>query len=1367
MGELIVVRPPPVRWPRRLALTLTAGLALFSAAQFLTLASPPPLAPGHGDELVRRVFFPLTADRPLQLDTEDIQERLTIGLLLRYDPLQSARAVDVSLQFEWLDAERQVVALRRWTKPMRPAPQSQQAIGLFVDPAGYRLSSHRNVILPEAPFPPNATALRISLVGEVPGELLVRFFTRQLISVGLRAQALQRERLEKFGSRSSLPPELLPTSVRDHVQGYTWATLKAVDEHDEPPPARPILRRELSPEEREAFFASLSRTLDDPTWHEIQRHRPLAFDITQAGRYSLEFDRLLSPSAEQGLSLVVRVPGKPERPVPLNVIQQAAPLFCPAPSTLVLRHSGAPVFARLRAQELPRTPLIPPASDRRLAYLSGDPRVLSRLLVPVLRDLPPETLLPPPPSVLRFDFTPEEIAQQVALRLRVRRAGQATEGALDEAPPIAVHWRLQGDTTAQELAGETLVELQPRALERLPQDYAHLTTSGAGLLSVRLPAWARLLEVWTTDPALLYADLSLPDVRLPEPVPTEHTPRFLCALASDPRGRRFFRVRPSNTASHELSATALLLTLQNGLVRGPRDPQPDPSRQVLTLTTGARAVPFLVPVRPRGTYPRDDGYEPYRHDAFRVLGADERVDVFDDGTPFPEPREVIVLPSDGPASRHLLARGRPRIPPGASALVNDPGTPDAGWALRHALPASSSEPFTAEWAHDGQPGYVVVDVIKPDAEPLRLDLDIGPTRRRALTGLPVTVLPTDTQRSFMLEAGSEPRALSLTPEHAPRGATWRLVIGFGADLPIGELGIRVRPRRDDVWVVARVVRPSRMTRGETWSADVQGIEAVEVVRQGGTPDDPLEQVSITGAHAPLTSPLARAAVGVSTTNVSGSLSGVRILGTLPDSRRVLLPRAEQRVRAFPLPLELPRPEGGWPGLEVMRVILLWSTGDAQAPPEEPMQIRIRYPGGGFDERAQTPSWRRLERAGRVEHPGHVVWRSRPLYVQLPKKVEGVELTGAPDVDALVAVRVVAPDAVVLHGGGLPDGALGRVIPVRAAERFGLATEVLSERPSDLQWLGGNEPDAAGFTTLTRSFRKEGDWRLLEPEEGRPSEYRMTPRQLAERQDPVLRFEANDSEVQALAVAGATTRIQLTGPAPIRAAAPFSILRPVTPGTPLRIDLADPNSAPEAFPHVLLRYSGIPVALQEPIELTVLLDGEEIARERVVVPDGSLSIGDVTATLHDLEVRSSQPLGAGQVWVRTIDHPRPGDLRTHGAWAAETEEPLVVSLPVDLEPGDTWVIELFAAERPTLEWSDWTVDLFDRDGLLMRREQHHVFGTTADDAPMRAADGTPAWPWIRVWRRCTFEDAVARTAIVRGPRPKHVLVRTICVRRQGP
>jgi len=1346
---------------------LTAALVLFSAKQFMTLASPPALAPGHDDELVRRVFFPLDPARPLQLDTEDIQERLTIGLLLRYDPLQAARAVDVALQFEWLDDQGRVIALRHWTKPMRPAPQSQQAIGLFVDPAGHRLSSHRNVILPKTPFPPQAKALRISLVDQLPGELLVRFFTRQLISVGLRAQALQRERLEKFASRSSLPPELLPTSVRDHVRGYTWTTLKAVDERGEPPPARPILRRELSTEEREAFFASLSRTLADPTWHEVQPHRPLVFDVTQAGRYALEFDRLLSPEDEADLSLTLRVPGEPERPISLNVFQQAAPLFSPAPASLVLRHAGSPVFARLRAVELPRTPLIPPASDRRLAYLSGDPEAITRLLVPVIRELPPETELPAPPGVLTFTFTADEIAQQVALRLRVRRAGLLDAGSLDAPPPIAVHWRLQGDTTAEVLAGETLVELQPRELERLPQDFAHLTTSGAGLLSVRLPEWARQFEVWTDDPSLLYADLSLPDVRLPEPVPTEHAPRFLCALASDPRGRRFFRVRPSNTAHHELAATAILLTVQNGLVRGPRDPRPDPSRQVLTLTTGANAQPFLVPVRPRGTYPRDDGYEPYRDDAFRVLGQDEQVDVFDEGLPFPSPREVIVLPSDGVASRHLIARGRPRIPPRASALVSDPGSPDAGWVLRHALPASAREPFAAEWDHDGQPGYVVVDVIKPDAEPLRLDLDLSPARRRALTGLPVTVLPTDTQRSFLLEAGSEPRALALTPQDAPRGATWRLVIGFGADLPIGQLDLRVRPRRGTVWIVARVVRPSRMTRGETWSADVQGVEAVEVQRQGGASDDPLEQVSITGAHAPLTSPLARTAVGVSTTNVSGTISGVRIVGTLSDSRRVLLPRAEQRVRAYPLPLDVERPRSGWPGQEVMRAILLWSTGDAQAPPEAPVRIRLRYVGGGFDEFLRTPAWRRLERAGRVEHPGHLVWRSRPLYVPLPRHAESIELVGPPEFDALLGVRVVAPDGIVLHGGGLPNGALGRVIPVRAAERFGLASEVVSERPSDLQWLDGGEFDSAGFTTLTRSFRKEGDWRVLEPEGGRPSEYRMTPRQLAERQDPVLRFEANESETQPLAVAGADSRVQLTGPAPIRAAAPFSLLRPVEPGTPLRIDLADPNSSPEAFPHVLVRYAGIPVALQEPIELTVLLDGVELARERVVVPDGALSIGDVSPTLHDLELRTSQPLRSGQLWVRTIDHPRVGDLRTLGAWTTDREGPLVVSLPVDLQPGDLWVIELFAAERPQLAWSDWTLDLFGRDDALIRREQHHVFGTTADDAPMRAADGTPAWPWIRVWRRCTFEDAQARTAILRGQRPGKVLVRALCVRGKGP
>ena len=1368
MAELIVVRPPPVHWPRRAAIGLTVLLLLFSAKQVLTFASAPTQAPGHDDVLVRRVFFPLSPERPLELEAGDIQERLTIGLLLRYDPLQAARATDVSLRFEWLDAQRQVIAIRNWTKPLRPAPQSREAIGLFVDPGGHRLSSHRNVILPRAPFPSEAHSLRISLEHEVPGELLIRFFTRQLISVGLRAQALQRERLEKFASRSSLPPELLPTSLRDRVRGYTWTTLKAVDEQGLPPPPRPILRRELTTEEREAFFASLSRTLADPTWHEVQGHRPLAFDILEAGRYALEFDRLLSPAEEDQLSLTLRVPGEPERALSLNVIQQAAPLFCPSPATLVLRHRGTPVAVRLRGQELPRAPLIPPASDRRLAYLSGAPEAVSRLLVPVVRELPPDTELPPPPSVLRFEFSPEEIAQQVALRLRVRRVTAVSpDTEADPPPPITVHWQLQGDTSDDTAGGQLLVDLEPRELERLPQTFAHVTTSGPGLVSVRLPSWARTLAVWTDDPALLYADLSLPDVRLPEPVPTEHTPRFLCSLSSDPRGRRFFRVRPSNTAAHELAATAVLLTIQGGLVRGPRDPRPDPSRQVLTLTTGAEAQPFLIPVRPRGTYPRDDGLAPLRHDAYRLLGATEQVDVFREGIPFPRPREVIVLPSDGHASRHLLARGRPRTPPGVSALVSDPGSADAGWTLRHALPASIREPFRASWDHDGQPGYVVLDVIKPDAEPLTLDLDLAPPRRKALTGLPVTVLPTDTQRSFLLEAGSEPRALALNPANAPRGATWRLVIGFGADLPIGELRLEVRPRRGKVWVVARAVRPSRMTRGETWSADVQGVEGVEVQRQGGTADDPLEQVSIVGVHTPLTSPLAPTTVGVSTTNTSGTLSGVRMIGTLPDSRRVLLPRAEQRVRALRLPVSIARPAAGWPGQGVLRAILLWSTDDEQAPPEAPLRVRLRYANGGYDEQLQTPTWRRLERAGRVQHPDHLVWRSRPIYVQLPSTATAFELSGDPALSALVAVRVVAPDPVVFHGGGLPDGGLGRVIPVRAAERFGLASEVVSQRPPDLRWVGEGEPDAAGFTTLTRSFRKEGDWRLLDAPLAPVSEYRMTPRQLTERQDPVLRFEANESESQPLAVAGAVSRVQLSGPAPIRAAAPFSLLRPVEPGAPVRIDLADPNSAPEAFPHVLIRYAGMPVARHDPIELSVFLDGVEIGRERVVVPDGTISIGDVSPTLHDLEVRCSQPIGSGQLWVRTIDHPRPGDMRTLGTWSTSGEKPLLVSLPVDLEPGDLWVIEVFAADRPPLDWSHWTLDLLDRDDRLMRREQHHVFGTTADDAPMRAADGTPAWPLIRVWRRGTYEDARARTAILRGAFPSKVLVRALCVRRSGP
>ena len=236
---------------------------------------------------------------------------------------------------------------------------------------------------------------------------------------------------------------------------------------------------------------------------------------------------------------------------------------------------------------------------------------------------------------------------------------------------------------------------------------------------------------------------------------------------------------------------------------------------------------------------------------------------------------------------------------------------------------------------------------------------------------------------------------------------------------------------------------------------------------------------------------------------------------------------------------------------------------------------------------------------------------------------------------------------------------------------------------------------------------------------------------------------------------------------MRAAAPFQILRPVAPGVSQRIDLSDPNLGPEAFPHVLLRYAGIPVAFDEPVELVVELDGLELARERVVTPSGSLSIADVSPTTHELVVRSSRPLGAGQLWVRTLDHPRPGDLRTHGAWVAEGEEPLVISLPVDLEPGDTWVLEVFAEERPGLAWSDWSLEVLDREGEPLRREQHHVFGTTADDAPMRTADGAPAWPWIRVNRRCTFEDTFARTAVLRGPRPRTVEVRALCVRRSGP
>ncbi|MEZ6188722.1 MAG: hypothetical protein R3F62_27435 [Planctomycetota bacterium] len=1364
MAELILVRIPPVRWPRRLTILLILALGAFSANQFLTLGRAPILPPGHEDELVRRVFFPLTPERPLYLGVSDIQERLTVGMILRYGPLDAAETADVTLRFDWLDTRGNVVAARRWSKPMRLAPQSHDAISLFLDPAGHRLSSHRNVVLPREPFPPRAVNLRVGLEQEVPGELLVRFFTRQPISVGLRAQAVQNERLDKFASRSSVPPELLPTAVRDQVQGYTWATLKAVDEQGEPAPARALLRRELTLEEREAFFASLSRELADPTWHALQAHRPLAFDVTEPGRFALEFDRLVSPEDEARIGLTLRVPGEPLEALPLHLLQQAAPLFLPAPSTLVVTYDGGALSARLRAQDRPRTPLVPPATDRRLAYLTGDPPALQRLLVPLIRDLPPDTALEPPPGRLVYRFTPEEVAQQVAMRLRVRRVGPAEDPGLALAPPLLVHWRLEGDTSAQGFGGETEVTLEPRELERLPDEFQHLATSGGGILSVRLPLWVRSVEAWTDDPALIYADLSLPDVRLPEPVPAEHTPRYLCALGSDPRGRRFFRVRPDNGPEHQLAATDLLLSIQNGLVRGPRDPRPDPSRQVLNLTTGAEAQPFLVPLRPRGTYPQEDGVEPLREDAYRVLGEGEAVDVFAEGQPFPEPREVIVLPARGPAERHLLARGRPPVPAGASALVSDPNSPAAAWVLRHALPATDQEPFTATWEHDGQPGYVVVDVLKPEAEALQLDLDVTPSRRPILSGLPVTVLPTDTQRSFLLEAGSEPRALAFEPGIAPRGAAWRLVVGFGADLPIGEVALRVRPREGHVWVVARVVRPSRMVRGETWSADVQDVAAVEVIRHGATPEDPLEQVSLSGAYAPLSSPLAPTAVGVSTTNVSGSLFGVRILGELEDGRKVLLPRSEVLVRAHPLPLVVPRPPGDWPGLGVARVILLWSSADAQAPPEDELELRL-VRAVGVEAWREPPSWRRLERAGRVEHPGHLVWRSRPLYLPLPNDVARLELQGPPGVQALVAVRVVEPDGVVIHGGGLPAGTLGRVIEVSAPARFGGQSEVLTRPPGDLQWLG-DEPDAEGFTTLTRSYRKEGEWRLLEPLRDDASEFRMTPRELSERQDPVLRFEANAAEVQPLAVFGASTRVTLSGPAPIRAAAPFQVLRPVAPGEPLPVDLAEPNPSPEAFPHVLLRYAGIPVAFEDPVELTVLLDGVELRTERVVTPDGRLTIGDVSPSAHTLEVRASRPLGAGQLWVRTLDHPRPGDLRTTSAWALDDPEPLTVSLPVDLEPGDVWVLEVFGEERPGLQWSDWTLELYGREGELLRREQHHVFGTTADDAPLRGPDGAPAWPLIRLGRRCTFEDVHARTAILRGPRPARVGVRALCVRRSA-
>lgn len=1314
--------PPRGAWKRWSAVALSSGL--FAAAigillRGLTSAGGAVEEGADPRAYLRRTYVKLKTDAPLGVPVEDLRSRALASLVARFhEALHQAEGCEVEVRVAWIDAAGRPIGERRWRRLFRPFHLLSTGLlpDLFIHPDGGVLSGTQNLSVDAEEFPPGTRRLEFSLIGPPNVDVYARFLTKEYFPPGSFATgtlpALRRDL--SLSKQAGFPLEFLPEETLEVSRAWKWRTLgvaprsgKAEEQH--------LLKRVLTADEIRRMEQAQAVPSGRGAGPLAGRGYPVAYAIDLPGTYRLECPDAAADAGTYRVELrsLGEVPVSRVVPSGERVLWEGR---VPRPSTFIVRKEGgarSPVFlTRVPDGDVPE----------RLFARAGHAGVTAFLCGPAGQV---DTLRPRgtgaaavarAPAALAFEWTREAVALRPLLRVRLRGIGYPPPGSATLTLRLV---RASGESTRS-----AQVVFPVEDLERLPDAWSPVYTTGPMDLHVGLPEDLLRLEVSSDVAVLAFASQTLPSLAGVHAARVESPDRSLGFLSTmddeeDAAGlfRRWFPLRPSNEEAFLQARATVFLNLQAPLVRLAEPPDRYRARGEAEVTRHAGDLPVLWPYRPIGSPAlRGPWLGAWPAAAFRPVQAGEAIPRrLED--PWPEPVEVLRAEGGEEPVRTLHLDGG-RV--GGPGWINAPaaaGDDPRVKAMRLARGYRATPQTPVELVFDQEEGderFLTIHV-QPEGPPgarvlLQVDLERadGPAHPLAWAG-PYT----RPRYRFSFERTEDAaKAIALRPDLEFLSPVYQARVRVGSDLLPGRYRARIAPV-EQPGLRARVViaaswssqKPHRLPPGasHTFRVDQAGTNMVNVSAPANLR---LQVERVDGSLVPLyrwngVLELPPDALAVRARNIDGEQPLPFVL--MPEYPA--LPPAERtRVLASPLLETMER----WEKLDGA-----WSV---DAPPA-PRRVRFAWihddppPAGevavsGLRARLQ---WTRAFWAVAPRVPARPVWFS-----------DEIETAGAPSVESSI------------------DG-----LWMRWERRLAAAQALAVHVPRQIRW-GGLAP------YLSRSWRVNGLW---EPEflpdarrmsivtYATPPEHRSNPAlvqvpDLAAFSRPAWPLGARD-ETELTAKRGEWDGW----------ARPLDVWRRAPPGGALTARIGDLLGEAK-YGGLRIAWQGLELRADVRPRLEVRVDGAPRLSEAILTASGRLTVPDLPAGERRV-VLAVTPESAGEWRVRTIDRPNDDDLRVVRAWV-DAAPPHVIGLD-RLPRASQLHLQSLSGVRSTatevwsavwLGWHPWLG--WWPSGV----ERHWVLPGVDEAFTHDGPDGARWWPGLRgSWR---VPANSLRTLVLFGP-----------------
>ncbi|HEX7897073.1 MAG TPA: hypothetical protein VF950_04905 [Planctomycetota bacterium] len=1319
--ELRPVRPRGA-WKRASATALTSGLfavAVGLLIRGLTSAGGAVEEGADPRSYLRRTYVTLRAGVPVGVPVEDLRSRALASLVARFhQPLHQAEGCEIEVQVTWIDAAGRAIGERRWRRIFRPFHLLSTGLlpDLFIHPGGGVLSGTQNLAVDADDYPPGTRRIEFAFVGPAEVDLYARFLTKEYFPPGSFATgtvpALRRDL--SLSKQAGFPLEFLPDEVLDVSRAWKWRTLgvqprkgRAEEQH--------LLRRVLTADQIQRIEQAQAVPSGRGAGPIAGRGYPVAFALDVPGRYRLECP---DPTIDAGSYRIERrslgeVPASRVVPSGEKILWEEPIAH---PSTLIVRKEGGArspvVLTRIPDADVPDRLFARAGHAGVTAFLCGPPELV-------------ETLRPRGvgaagvgrvPAVLGFDWTAEAVALRPLLRVRLRGIGFPPAGSATVSLRLL---RASGESTRT-----VPITFPVEDLERLPDSWSPVFTTGPMDLHVALPEDLRRLEISSDVPLLAVATQTLPMLAGVHAARSETADRSLGFLSAaddeeDPAGlfRRWFPLHPTNEEEFLRARATVFLNLQAPLIRLAEPPDRYRARGEAEVTRHAGDLPMLWPFRPLGaTALRGPWLGAWPASAFRRAAPGETIPRrLED--PWPEPVEVLSA-EGGPEPLRTLHLDGGRVD--REGWINVPARPEDDprvKALRfhRGYRATAAAPVELVYDQDdGDERFLTIHV-QPEGPPaarVLLQVDVeradGPAHPIAWAG-PYT-RPRYRFQFDLLEDGA--KAVALRPGVEFESPVYQARVRVGSDLLPGRYKIRITPL-DQPGLRTSVVlaaswssqKPQGLPPGatHTFRVDQAGTPSVNVSSPANL------RLSLEHYDGRLT-PLYRwngilelppDALAVRAQNIDGE----KVLPLLIMPEYPALPPVERtRVLASPL-LEA---QERWEKLEGA-----WAV---QAPPA---RRRVRFawihdnlpPAGEVvvcGERTRL-QWTRAFWAVAPKAPARPVWFS-----------DDIETVGVPSVATAVEGLWMRWDK-------------------RLAPGQSLALHV----PRQIRW-GGLAP------FLSRSWRATGLWvpEFLPSAErtsivtyATPPEHRSNPAvvqvpDLAAFSRPAVPVGARD-EAELTAKRGEWDGW----------ARPLDVWRRAPAGGALGARIGDLRGEAK-YGSLQIWWKDLELKADVRPRLEVRVDGASRLSEAILTSVGRLTVPDLPAG-DRLVTLAVTPESRGEWRLRTIDFPTDDDLRVVRAWV-DTAPPHVIGLErlprvTQLHAQPLSAVRSTTTDVWTAVWLDWHPLLGWWPGGL---ERHWVLPGIDDAFAHESRDGARWWPAFRTsWR---VQANRARTLVLFGP-----------------